>query len=287
MSTFDFECSSPIDVNGVLTFVQIFGAFAGSGANRTEPGSVRLIPTPRQELPFISTANPGSRPVTRSQSEPPATHEDSEEEMEIGWLWSYNMPEADANCSLHTRERNRGVLRPQAREFVPQNGHSVDANDDPPSVQETEAEDYLSFSKAEVQDVEMPEVELGWYPHPKDRVKREIHPPNRLTYDVLGTCSEGTCFTAKRNSKMLSPSNVDLEKDNPTSVLDTSVQDTTVSAVSAQNSLPSHDNWWEAPLSVLCHRLEAKMCNRAKILTIFGDQRFKAGGACSSGIFAI
>lgn len=117
--------------------------------------------TPHQELTSTSTADPGSRPVTRSQSEPLATHGDSEEEMEIGWLWSYNMPEADANCFLHTRERNRGVLRPQAREFVPQNGHSEDANDDPPSVQETEAEDYLSFSEAEVQDVEMPEVELG------------------------------------------------------------------------------------------------------------------------------
>ena len=229
--------------------------------------------TPRQELPSTSTAVP--RPVTRSQSGSLATEDSEEEEMEISWLWSPEMPGVDANCPPHRGGKDNGILRPEAPEFVPQNGHS---------------EDHSSFNDIEVQESAVGEDSTcsKIVPTPKrQRVKREIHAPKRLTYDVLGECSDQTRFTAKRNSEMPGFSTLNSERENPNSPLDTSVPDTTVSAVSAQNSLPSHENWWEAPLSVLCNRLEAKMCNRAKILNVFGDQRFKAGGVCSTGIFVM
>lgn len=119
----------------------------------------------------------------------------------------------------------------------------------------------------------------------KQRGKRNIRPHKTLTYDTLGECPEVAKVTSRRNVEEPSSSIVNLERESPVSPLDTSVSDTKVTVVGTQNSFPTPENWWEAPLSVLCTRLEAKMCSRNRVLHIFGDQRLKAGGVCSADYF--
>ena len=205
-----------------------------------------------------STPTDVRRPITRSQLAPST---DEDEEVEMSWLWPPETSETDADISSEVEEDNNGTLRAEAPEFV----LATHLAEEPST---------LIYSPSLVTERRDDDICQKGMDTPKvQRAKRDIRPPRRLTYDTLGECSEASQFVSKRNLELSGPSTFDSVRDNPTSPLGTSVPDTVVSAVSAQDSSPSYDNWWEAPLSVLYDRIEAKMQNRVSNLNLFGGPK--------------
>lgn len=202
-----------------------------------------------------STSTDVCRPITRSQLAPST---DEDEEVGLSWLWPPEASETDTDTSSEVDEVNNGTLRAEAPEFVPATHPAKEPSTliYPPSLV-TKGRDDDICKKG----IDTPKVQ---------RAKRDIRPPRRLTYDTLGECSEASQFVSKRNLELPGPSTFDSVRDSPISPLGTSVPDTVVSAVSAQDSFPSYDNWWEAPLSVLYDRIEAKIQDRASNLNLFG-----------------